>query len=272
MTVLQAALLGIVQGLTEFLPISSSAHLILTRALFDWDPGELALAFDVACHVGTLAAVVVFFRRDLVDATMAAPRLLTGRWAGLLPRERLVLQMAIGTIPVAVVGLLFADVIRSSLRTPAVAAAALALGAVVMMVAERVGSRSRTEESLTHVEAFGLGLAQAAALVPGVSRSGAVLTLAMLFGLRRDRAARFAFLLGVPAILAAAGKESLELSAVGVPTDALALFAVGMVSSAVVGYITVKYFIRFLAVNSLYAFVIYRFVIATMILLALRGG
>ena len=269
MTAFQAALLGIVQGLTEFLPISSSAHLILTRAVFGWDSGELALAFDVACHVGTLLAVLVYFRRDVWRMTAALPQIVTRGWGGADPSVRLVRQVGIGTLPILVVGLLFADAIRTTLRTPAVAAAALAVGAVIMVVAERAGSRARTEETVTDGEALGLGIAQAAALVPGVSRSGAVLTVAMLFGLRRERAARFAFLLGIPAIVAAAGKETVELASVGVPPGALGLFAVGMLSSAAVGYATVKYFIRFLADNSLYSFAAYRVIIAAMIVFAL---
>ncbi len=272
MTAFQAALLGIVQGLTEFLPISSSAHLVLTRALFGWAPGELALAFDVACHVGTLLAVLVYFRQDVWRMTVSMPHIFARGRGTADSGVRLVRQIAIGTLPIVVVGLLFADAIQSTLRTPIVAAAALALGALVMAAAERVGSRVRTEETLTGREALYLGFAQAAALVPGVSRSGAVLTIAMLFGLRRERAARFAFLLGIPAIVAAAGREAVELASVGVPPGALGLFAVGMLSSAVVGYATVKYFIRFLADNSLYSFVAYRVVIAALIVFALRGA
>ena len=164
MTALQAALLGIIQGLTEFLPISSSAHLILARAAFGWDAGEFGLAFDVACHVGTLGAVLLYFRRDLVAMVAAAPGALSSA-----PDEPalLVRHVAIGTVPVVVVGLLFADAITSTLRTPVVAAAALATGAFVMLAAERVGSRSRTEVTLSSAEAFGLGLAQAAALCLG---------------------------------------------------------------------------------------------------------
>ena len=269
MTALQAALLGIIQGLTEFLPISSSAHLILARAAFGWDAGEFGLAFDVACHVGTLGAVLLYFRRDLVAMVAAAPGALSSA-----PDEPalLVRHVAIGTVPVVVVGLLFADAISSTLRTPVVAAAALATGAFVMLAAERVGSRSRTEATLSSAEAFGLGLAQAAALVPGVSRSGAVLVVAILFGLRRERAARFAFLLGIPAIFGAAGREALELSGEGWPAGVMGLLVVGMASSAVVGYVTVKYFLRYLANHALDVFAVYRLVVAAAILLVLVGS
>ncbi len=265
MTAIQAALLGVVQGLTEFLPISSSAHLILARALFGWDAGEFGLAFDVACHVGTLIAVLVFFRRDVVAMAFAVPDAVRNLHHD---DAHLVRNIGIGTLPIIIVGLAFADVLTSSLRTPVVAAVALMFGAGLMILAERRGSRSRSDTTLSGIESLGLGLAQAAALIPGVSRSGAVLTIAMLFGLKRERAARFAFLLGIPAIVAAAGRQSIALVAEGVPSGTAALFAIGLASSGVVGYLTVKFFIRYLANNSLHLFAAYRLVLAACILLA----
>ena len=266
MTALRAALLGVIQGLTEFLPISSSAHLILARALFGWDAGEFGLAFDVACHVGTLVAVLVFFRRDILTMMGALPAAVRGA-----PDDgaQLVRSIVVGTLPIVFVGLLFADLITSQLRTPGVAAVALTVGALVMLAAERVRRATRAEMSLTSPEAFGLGLAQASALIPGVSRSGAVLTVAMLFGIRRERAARFSFLLGIPAIMAAAGTQTLELVADGLPPGAAGLFVVGIVSSAVVGYLTVKYFIQYLANHSLDLFAGYRLGLAACIFLVL---
>jgi undecaprenyl-diphosphatase len=261
---LQAALLGIIQGLTEFLPVSSSAHLILARTFFGWEGGDLGLAFDVACHVGTLLAVIVFFRRDVVEMVAAVPgvaRGATGDGATLLR------ALIIGTLPIVVVGLTVADLITASTRTAGVAGVALGLGAVVMFAAERTNRGTRDELSLSWREALGLGVAQAVALVPGVSRSGAVLTVAMLCGLRRDRAARFAFLLGIPAILAAAGREAVELAGQGFPPGTMTLFGVGIATSAMVGYLTVKYFIRYLARYSLDIFAVYRLLLAGSVLL-----
>jgi undecaprenyl-diphosphatase len=261
--VLYAALLGIIQGLTEFLPVSSSAHLILARAFFGWNVEELGLAFDVACHVGTLLAVIVYFRRELTAMLLAAPSALDpspgepGRQARLI---------VVGTLPVVAVGLLFKDLIESTLRTPPVAGLTLAAGAIVLLAADRSGARTRGEESLTWREALIIGVAQATALVPGVSRSGATIAVGLLFGLRRDAAARFGFLLGVPAILAAAGKESLTLARTGLSGDMVLLFAVGIVSSGLVGYLTVKYFIRYLAGHSLDVFVYYRLALALAVL------
>ena len=201
MTVLYAALLGIIQGLTEFLPVSSSAHLILARALFGWDADQFGLAFDVACHVGTLAAVVVYFRAELIAMVAAAPRILTGADD---PAARVGRLIVFGTLPIVIVGLAFGDYIEDHLRTPAIAAAMLAVGAIGLLLAERFGARARDEASVTTWEAVAIGLAQASALVPGVSRSGATIAVGMLLGLRRDSIARFSFLLGVPAIMAAA--------------------------------------------------------------------
>jgi undecaprenyl-diphosphatase len=256
---LSAAVLGVVQGLTEFLPVSSSGHLILARAMFGWDSDRFGLPFDVACHVGTLLAVVAFFHREVRQLVAAAPGALAGRdgeW------ERLGRLILVGTIPIVVIGGLFADPIETTFRSPAVVAVTLVIGGIGLIVAERFGSQQRDDRAIGHAEAFWIGLAQASALVPGVSRSGATLTVAILFGLRRGAAARFVFLLSLPAVLAAAAKEAWELAETGAAAIPVTLFAVGLIVSAVVGYLTVKYFIRFLANHTLTGFAIYRFALA----------
>jgi undecaprenyl-diphosphatase len=277
---LQAALLGVVQGLTEFLPVSSSAHLILARAFFGFDADRFGLGFDVACHVGTLMAVLVYFRRDVARMIAALPRALDLRFAwnvvtrpaGLTARGderetedgvRLLWFLSIGTIPAVVVGLLFNDVIEQQLRTPGVTGLTLAAGALLLLVADRRGAKVRSDESLSLSEAFWLGCAQAVALVPGVSRSGATLTLALLLGLRRPEAARFIFLLGIPAILAAAAKEGVAAAGAGWTPDAAVLVAIGVATSAIVGYVAIKYFIRYLGKHSLDLFAWYRMALAT---------
>lgn len=257
-----AILLGIVQGLTEFLPVSSSAHLILAREFFGWDlPPEFGLAFDVALHIGTLVALLVFFRRDVASMIAALPTALSAD-AG--PPARLIRMIAAGMVPVLVVGLLFADYIEHALRTAGVAATALAIGAAVMFVAERVGAHERSEASLTWTDALLVGCAQASALVPGVSRSGSTIAIGMLLGLRRDAAARFTFLLAIPVMVAAAGKEGLELATMGVTGEQLRLMAVGAVVSAAVGYVTVKYFMRFLGRYPLDVFAYYRLALSVL--------
>ena len=259
MDLIAAALLGVVQGLTEFLPVSSSGHLILARAFFGWDPGRFGIAFDVACHVGTLLAVVAFFRADVVRLIAAAPGALTGRDG---EYERLGRLIIAGTIPIVIVGGLFADIIEGRLRSPLVVAVTLTLGGIGLIAAERLGRKTRDARSLGYVEAFAIGCAQALALAPGISRSGATLTLAMLLNVERASAARFVFLLSLPAIVAAAAKEALDLAEVGLAGLPVALMAVGLVVSAVVGYITVKYFVRYLAAHSLEVFAYYRFALA----------
>lgn len=259
MELLEAALLGVVQGLTEFLPVSSSAHLILARAFTGWDPERFGLAFDVALHVGTLAAVLIYFRADLVAMLRAVPRLVRPDPG---PAERRLRLIAVGTVPIVIVGGLWNEGIETATRTPLVSATALLLGAGLLLLIERIGSHGRADDTLGPGGAFAIGAAQAVALIPGVSRSGATIAAGMLCGLRRDAAARFAFLLSVPAILAAAAKATLDLQASGwVGVDGR-LFAVGMVTSAVVGYVTVKYFIRFLATHRLDVFAWYRVVLA----------
>jgi undecaprenyl-diphosphatase len=256
---LAAALLGIVQGLTEFLPVSSSAHLILARAFFGWDAPEFGLAFDVALHVGTLLAIAVYFRAELAAMAAAIPSIVSAR-AGV--PGRLARLIIIGTIPAIVVGLLFNRDIEDHLRTPLVSAITLASVAVVMLIAERARPCPRDEAQLTVTDAILIGCAQACALVPGVSRSGATISAGMLLGVRRDAAARFTFLLAVPAILAAAGKESLELRHAGVSVALAGVYLVGIVTSAVVGFLTIKYFLRFLAGHRLDVFAYYRLALA----------
>ncbi|HET9704825.1 MAG TPA: undecaprenyl-diphosphate phosphatase [Vicinamibacterales bacterium] len=259
MDVLSAAILGMVQGLTEFLPVSSSGHLILARAFFGWDPGRFGIAFDVACHVGTLLAVVAFFRADVAKLIAAAPGALAGRDGDWERQGRLIIA---GTIPIVIVGGLFADVMEAQLRSPLVVAITLTLGGIGLLVAERLGRKTREARTLGYGEAVLIGIAQAAALAPGVSRSGATLTMGMLLHLERASAARFVFLMSLPAIVAAAVKEGLDVAEVGLGGLPVTLMAVGLVTSAMVGYITVAFFVRYLARHSLTVFAYYRFVLA----------
>lgn len=276
MTLIVAALLGAIQGLTEFLPISSSAHLILARAFFGWDADAFGLPFDVALHVGTLVAVIAFFWKDVAAMIAAVPSMLTAP-AGPGKLARLI---AIGTVPIVIVGLLFANWLETHLRTPVVIACTLALGAILMLLAERLGSGRRTVDSLTASDdqslrwsdALLMGVGQASALVPGMSRSGTTIATGMFLGMTRESAARFSFLLGIPATAAAAGREGLHLLRTGLPPDQMTIFAVGMLTSAFVGYLTIKYFLRFLAGHRLDVFAYYRLALSlvTVVWLAAR--
>jgi len=270
-SVFAAVVLGIVQGLTEFLPVSSSAHLILARAFFGWEvPGAFGLAFDVALHVGTLAAIVAFFSRDILGMVAAVPSILA---PGANLSARLSQRIVVGTIPVVIVGLTLNDFIENTLRTPVVAAAALAVGAAVMFAAERLGVMRRGEETVSWLDAIAIGCAQASALIPGVSRSGSTIAIGMLLGLRRDAAARFTFLLAIPAMIAAAAKEALELRHMPLPDGSGTVMGIGVLVSAAVGYLTIKYFLRYLAGNRLDVFAYYRWALAaaTFVFLWPRG-
>ena len=264
MDLFSAAVLGVVQGLTEFLPVSSSGHLILARAFFGWDPGRFGIPFDAACHVGTLLAVLAYFRADVMRLMAAAPGALSGRdgdW------ERLGRLIIVGTIPVVIVGGLFGDQIEAQIRTPLVVAINLVIGGIGLIWVERIGRQTRDANSLGYGEALAIGVAQAAALAPGLSRSGSTLIVSMFQGLRRDTAARFVFLMSLPAVLAVAIKETYELSKVGMAGVPVTLMAVGLIVSAVVGYVTVKYFLRYLAGHSLAGFAYYRFALAAVTVL-----
>lgn len=258
MIFLQAVLLGVVQGLTEFLPVSSSAHLILARAFFGWDSDQFGLSFDVACHLGTLLAILAFFRADLARMIAAIPRMPSSRGD---EYARLNWLIVLGTVPVVIVGLLLHDA-EDALRTPVVAGVTLAVGGVLLIVADRWSARARDVESLGYGEAIALGCAQSAALVPGVSRSGGTITLALFLGLRRDVAARFSFLLGIPAISAAAAYEGLKLVGEPMPARTAQLFLLGILVSAFVGYLTIKYFLQYLAHHSISVFGWYRIALA----------
>ena len=271
MTLLPAALLGIVQGLTEFLPVSSSAHLILARAFFGWDPGAaFGKAFDVACHVGTLLAVLLFFRSDIARMVVAVPDALRGRPG---PDARRIRLIAAGTVPIVIVGGLWSDAV-DAIRTPPVAAVALLAGAVLLLVIERIGRRGGGEETLTVAGAVIIGVAQSIALVPGVSRSGITISAGMFAGFKREEAATFAFLLSAPIIAAAGGKQVFDLlrgedAAASAGWD---VYIVGLVTAAVVGYGTVAFLLRYLRTNTLYPFVAYRLVLGLLVLGLVAAG
>lgn len=259
MTLVEGAILGVVQGLTEFLPISSSAHLILARAVLGWDAGELDLAFDVACHLGTLVAVVAFFRGDITSMIRAIPGAVSRRPDA---DGRRIWLMAAAMLPIVIVALTLGDYLEIARGRPRLTAAALMAGAGFLFLVERLKLRTGTEDTLTLRGAIVIGVAQVMALVPGVSRSGATITAGMLLGLSRLASARFTFLLSVPAIGAAAAHAGLGLRDVVLSAHDWALFGVGFVTSGVVGYVAVSYLLKFLVSHRLDVFAWYRVVVA----------
>jgi undecaprenyl-diphosphatase len=261
---LQTIVLAIVQGLTEFLPISSSGHLVLVPAIFGWT--DQGLIFDVAVHLGSLAAVCVYFRKDLAGLVAGGVRLLAG--SGESPESRMALYIMIGTIPAAITGLLFAGWIEANLRNPVVIVFTLSGYGVLMALADRFGRQQRIFATARLKDAIIIGIAQALALVPGTSRSGVTISAAMMLGFQRQDAARFSFLLSAPVIMLAAAFESSMLFVEGTQF-AWAQLAIGVSISAVVAYFSIDFFMRFVNVIGLLPFAIYRLILAGVVLYAL---
>jgi len=262
MEYVQAIFLAIVQGITEFLPISSAAHLILVPRVLGWQ--DQGLAFDVALHIGTLTAVLWYFRADL-------PPLWRGWWHSVVHREltpdgRLVWAVLFGTIPVGIAGLLFADVIETSLRSPVVIATATIVFAVPLWLADRYGRRQRNEHGIGWFDVLIVGVAQALALIPGVSRSGVTMTAALALGLDRVASARFSFLLSIPVIVLAGGLETLKLVRAAVPVDWFTLI-LATLCAALSAYLCIRLFIGWLTRHGMAPFVAYRLLLGGVLLL-----
>lgn len=264
MTWLQIIVLAVVQGLTEFLPISSSGHLVLVPNAFGW--ADQGLAFDVAVHFGSLIAVCVFFRRDIAGLIGGGMQLL--RFKNETVHSRLALGIGIGTIPAAVAGLALAGWIEVNLRDPSVIVGTLAGYGLLMLLADRYGRRDRNVSHVGLKDAIIIGIAQALALVPGTSRSGVTITAGRILGFARQDAARFSFLLSVPVILLAASYNMLGLLLGDAPVPWLEL-GVGVAVSCIVAYLSIEFFMRFVSRIGLLPFAIYRFVLAAVILYVL---
>ena len=257
---INAIVLAVVQGLSEFLPISSSGHLILIPHFLGW--ADQGLAFDVAVHVGTLAALVAYFRREIVAMTAA--------WFGSVfrgrhtPDSRLAWQVLVGTVPVGLTGLLAGDWIESHLRNPLFVAGTLSFFGILMYLADRTSRGTRNEHELSWGQALAIGCAQALALMPGTSRSGITMTAGRALGLSRSGAARFSFLLAIPGIGAAGAYEGLKVATSPVPMD-LSAMAIGIVCSALAGLACIHLLIRFIERIGLLPFTIYRLLVAAVI-------
>ncbi len=277
MSVWHAILLGIVQGLTEFLPISSSAHLILIPWLAGWpEPG---LEFDVALHLGTLAAVLIYFRHDLFLMITSFLRGIYRRKPFEESNARLAWIILLGSIPAAIAGYAFNDAIDNYFHSGAGGDRSIVLIATLLMVlgaflllAERVARHTRPVESLGWRDGIIIGAAQALALLPGVSRSGSTITAGLMTGLKRDAAARFSFLLGVPAIVGAGALETKNVIDAGIDSDQVATFLSGGLTAAVVGYLTIAFLMTFLRTNSTLVFVGYRFALGAALLILVGLG
>lgn len=269
-TFVQALIMGVVQGLTEFLPISSSGHLIIVPFLFGWtDPFITSLAFSVMLHIGTLAALLVFFRADWLRLVPAGFATIRDRSLQDDPDRRLAWLLVAATIPAAIAGFLLSDLIETAFRDIGLVAATLVVGAVILWLADRWGARTKGVEDVTFPLAFGLGAAQALALVPGISRSGISISAARFAGLDREAAARFSFLMATPITAGAALFEVRKL-ATGEAGVAVSLgpLVVGMVAAFVSGMLAIGFLLRYLRTRSLNVFVAYRLVLAAFVVVA----
>lgn len=269
---LQAIVLGVVQGLTEFLPVSSSGHLLLGQYFLGLNQDRFGLSFDVALHMGTLVAVISYFWRDLLRMAYAFLRSFVERDLANDPDQRMAYLIIASTVPAALIGYLFEGFFEETVRSPWVVVFNFVVIGVLFIVGENVGSHSRKATKLKFGEAVGIGLAQAAALVPGVSRSGATITLGLFLGLRREEAARFSFLMSVPIIAGAGSLKVGEVILQGMDAAQVVLFVVGFVTSAVVGYVTIRFLLRYLTNHSLRAFSYYRFGVAAVVTVLLLLG
>jgi undecaprenyl-diphosphatase len=270
-TTLQALVMGIVQGLTEFLPVSSSGHLILVPALLGWtDPFIDSLAFSVLLHMATLVALLVYFWRDwltLVPAGLAAIR---DRSLRDDPNRRVAWLLVVTVVPAAIVGALLNDFIETHVRQALLVALLLVVGAGIMWLADRWGRHERGMDDLSFGAALGIGVAQAFALLPGVSRAGISISAGLFAGLTREAAARFSFLMAAPVIAGAGVFEARKLVSgeAGVQVAAAPL-VVGFVAALVSGLIAIWALLRYLRSNSLAIFIAYRLVAAAVVVVVL---
>jgi undecaprenyl-diphosphatase len=270
---IQAVVLGLVQGLTEFLPVSSSGHLIVVPALLGWhDPFIDSLAFSVMLHIATLLALLVYFRADwlrLIPAGLAAIR---DRSLGDDRDRRLAWLLAVATVPAVIVGVALNDAIETVFREPRLVAVTLVLGAAILFIADRVGSHSKSVQSITFPVAVGIGAAQALALIPGVSRSGISISAGLFAGLDRESAARFAFLMATP-ITAGAGLWELRKILGGEARVDLPLgpLLAGMVAALVAGLLAIAVLLRYLRTHGTGVFVAYRLALAALVVVAWLG-
>jgi undecaprenyl-diphosphatase len=265
MPIYQAVVLAIVQALTEFIPVSSTAHLVLIPWLFGWK--DAGLTFDVALHAGTLVAVLIYFFRDWLQIIGQAFGLNIGSDPDLRQNRNLLWLLAAGSIPIGIIGYLFDKQADTTWRTPYVIGTMLILVGIVMWMAEkrRIGSKSMSTIQIG--DAVAVGLAQAVSVIPGTSRSGSTISMGLFRNMTRETAARFSFLLSTPAIAAAVLKKAWDIHKEGgVPADMKAPIVVGVVVSGVLGAIVIAFFLRYLRRSSLMPFVYYRIVFGIIVI------
>ena len=266
----EAAILGLVQGLTEFLPVSSSAHLRILGPLLP-SGGDPGAAFTAITQIGTEAAVLLYFRKDILRILLAWWKSLTQAEWRRDPDARMGWLILIGTLPIALLGLAFKDAIEGTLRNLTLTAVMLIVFGLLLSVAERVGSKQRTLKELSWGHGLLFGLAQAMALIPGVSRSGGTITAGLLMGYSREAAARYSFLLAIPAVMASGFYQLYRSWQVGSPI-APGPTALATLIAFVVGYGVIVWFLRLMSTRGYMPFVVYRVVLGCVVLALLATG
>ena len=272
-TFAQAIIMGIVQGLTEFLPVSSSGHLIIVPYLAGWsDPFITSLAFSVMLHIGTLAALLVYFRSDWLRLIPAGLATIRDRSFDSDPDRRLAWLIAVATIPALNLGVLLNDLVERRFREVGLVALMLVVGGGILWLAERQGSRRLLAVDLTFAKALAIGGAQAVALVPGISRSGISISAGLFAGLDRESAARFSFLMATPITAAAAAYETYKVvtGETGLVVQLAPLIG-GMVAALISGFVAIAVLLRFLRSRSTDVFVVYRVILAAVVLVTWLG-
>jgi undecaprenyl-diphosphatase len=260
----QAVVLAVIQGLTEFLPVSSTAHLALFPWLLNWkDPG---LTFDLALHAGTLVAVLIYFWRTWMELITAGLGLGQSTDPNIQQNRLLFWYLVIGTIPAALAGWLFEHAAEAELRRPMVIGTALIVVGLLMWAADRIKVHSRQLGQITFADSVAVGIAQAFAVIPGISRSGITMTAGLFRGVSRETAARFSFLLSTPIIAGAALKKGLEMRHEGLPPEMRLPFMGGALVAALVGYLVIAVLIRFLERHTFRIFVVYRLLLGVLVL------
>jgi undecaprenyl-diphosphatase len=249
-----AVLAGAVQGITEFLPISSTGHLIIFENIFGISQEKFGLAFDASLHLGTLLAVAIFFYKDYLKLFDL--------------KNKLLLKLVLGTVPAVFFGLIFENQIETTFRQTWIVAISLIAFSFVFILAESIGRKVKEKEKLNFFEALIIGIFQSIALIPGISRSGATISGGLFLGLKREEAAKFAFILSGPIIAGAGLKKFFEVTNANLSAPDFQFFAIGIISSFVFGYLTIKYLLSYLSKNSLYPFVIYRIALGLILLLS----
>jgi undecaprenyl-diphosphatase len=269
MTVSQSILLGVIQGLTEFLPISSSGHLVIVPYLLGWHiPAADAFIFDVLVQVATLVAVIAYFWNDLIALAKAMLLGLKNKSPMKTPQARLGWNLILASIPAGIIGLLLKETVENTFANPKLTALALFLTATLLIIAERVGKRDRDLEQLDWKDALWIGFLQVLAFFPGVSRSGATIVGGMTRDFRRPSAARFSFLMSIPIMLAAGVSATYDLIHSPYVFELLPTFIPGFISAAVVGYLAIRWLLRFLVGHSLYIFAIYCTVMGLLVIVS----